>query len=505
MSVDEEVKEYLEKLPPAPAGIEHWIRKDLIEHAYIVYSNKENRAVCTRCGRRYSLKRFPDARHNVQCTCPGCGTKAEYKAEHYGRKKLTERFRILLFTHRGKTVYGTLFEVDAEFKNFGKPELYRWLSALYIFTEKEQKYFKHHPGSYWSGDYWEQPKEVRLPGPPTGYNWGCWSKYERTEIYEENLEAVFTKSCLKYHWAPEFFKRYKFGPYSYTRYMGQCLKYQSMELLRKAGFERLVMERVHERGTGSLYINGKSLTKILRLPNRWHKKVRELGMDDWELKTFQGLSEKEKKIVSKEMLDKMCAERWHQEEIEKYVPFFDAAYYAEKQKKPLSFYRDYLQMASMLGWDLTRKKLLYPQDLQVTHDKVMERYQEQQSAIKTAKMKAAVEKIMEEFPEFHTDGFLIRAAQSQEELNQESQALTHCVRSYGERIASGSCMIFFIRKTADPDTPFYTLELNKKKELVQCRGDHNCGMTEEVKAFVGLWLAGVQKKSKQPKKKKEVA
>lgn len=497
MSVEEEVKEYLKKLPPAPAGVERWIRKELVEHAYILYSRKANEAVCTRCGRKYTMKRFPEARHNILCSCPGCGTKAKYKAAHYGRKKLTEQFRILLFTHRGKTVYGTLFEVDADFKSFGKPQIHRWLSALYVFTEKEQKYFKHHPGGFWNGEYWEQPKDIRLPKAPTGYAWGRWSKYERTEIYTENLEAVFTKSCLKYHWAPDFFQRHKFGPYKYTRYMAQSLKYQAVELLRKAGFEELVMERVRGYGTGSLYMGGKNLTSVLRLPKRWHKKIRELNMGDLDLKTFQRLGEKEKKEVTRGLLDELRAAELYEEEIEQYVSFFAAARYVEKQRKQIYLYRDYLRMASELGWDLTRKRILYPDNLQRAHDEVMDLRKEQREEIATEKMKKQVEKIVKELPEFRAGELLIRAARSQEELNRESQALTHCVRSYGERIINGACMIFFIRKTADPDTPFYTLELNKKKELVQCRGDHNRGMTEEVETFVNLWLAKIQKKEKK--------
>ena len=57
-----------------------------------------------------------------------------YKASGIGRKNLTEYFRVLIFTHRGNTVYGTLTEVTAEFKEMGKPQLSKWLSAVYVLS-----------------------------------------------------------------------------------------------------------------------------------------------------------------------------------------------------------------------------------------------------------------------------------------------------------------------------------------------------------------------------------
>ena len=79
--------------------------------------------------------------------------------------------------------------------------------------------------------------------------------------------------------------------------------------------------------------------------------------------------------------------------------------------------------------------------------------------------------------------FAVRIACSQAELNLESSKLCHCVKNYGDRVASGSTLIYFIRKKEAPDTPFYTLEIHPDGRFIQCRGKSNCSMTKEVEDF----------------------
>ena len=83
------------------------------------------------------------------------------------------------------------------------------------------------------------------------------------------------------------------------------------------------------------------------------------------------------------------------------------------------------------------------------------------------------------------DGLFVRLPNKLEELKEEGETLHHCVGTYMEKVSKGETMIFFIRKKADPEKPYYTLEW--KGRVVQCRGSHNCDMTPEVKAFVEIF------------------
>lgn len=500
MSTTEYVNKLLEKLPLAPYGVENWIYTNIIENTYIIFDNKQQKAACTRCGKKFPMKYVTNVAHNTKTHCPKCGASAEYKANHYGRKKLTEYFRVLLFTHRGKTVYGTLFEIIADFSSFGRPVLSRWLSALYVFKENEQHYYKHHAGWLYGEEHWTEQKKVNLPAPPRGSFWYP-SKFDKTELYMDNLENVFKKSCLKYHYDRDFFEGYEISAYGMVRYISATLRYQAIELLRKAGFERLVVSYIAgHRYKNALYIRGKTLKSILRLPKRWHKKVRDMELDLAELRTFQNLSEPLKEACNIAFLQKYDRAGYYREDIERFVPFEKAVLYTASQNAEMVTYRDYLECAYLLGEELNRNHNLYPKNLLQEHDRVTAMREVQGKGLQTG-MQRTVEMCKEEFPEYRKGSLLIRIAESQQELNKESRVLTHCVKTYGEKMAKGKTYIFLIRKIEDSDTPYYTLELSPEKKMLQCQGEHNCSMTDEVKAFVDEWLKEINKKSR----KKEAA
>lgn len=502
MTKTEEVNELLKKLPLAPTGVEKWVHEHVVENAYIIFNNKQNEMVCTRCGKHFSRKYSTNVKHNTKTHCPKCGTEAIYKAKHYGRKNLTEYFRVLLLTHRGKTVYGTLFEITAEFEPYGRPILSKWLSALYVFKENEQHYYKHYPGWGYGYERWEEKAQISLPHPPRGSFYYA-GKFERTELYMDNLENVFTKSCLKYHYDRDFFDAYEITAYEMIPYISQSLNYPAIELLRKAGFERLVINRIDHMGPKhAINIRGKNLKVILRLPKRWHRKVKEQNLSLGELYEFQRLDEQTKGVADQEFLQECLKASWYREDIEHFVPMAKAVRYVGMQHGSISMYRDYLEAAYEIGEDIDSKKVLYPKDLRTAHDRAVSMRKVQRDVASKRSMEETVMKLLEEFPKYEKDGFLVRVAESQQELNDESQALTHCVRTYGEKMAKGQTMIFFVRKATEPDKPYYTLELSTKRTLLQCRGDHNCAMTEEVKTFVDGWLEYIRRK---PKKKKEAA
>ena len=148
---------------------------------------------------------------------------------------------------------------------------------------------------------------------------------------------------------------------------------------------------------------------------------------------------------------------------------------------------------------MNNKKVLFPADLQAAHEETSEKIRIQEDGKKKVAFKKSTDKIYGR-PEYREENLLIRAAQSPEELAKESAALSHCVRTYVDRVANGSCAILFIRKTASPDKPYFTLELSPDGKIIQCRGNHNCTYPEDVKEFLERW-----QKWMKAKKKKEAA
>ena len=486
-------------LPPAPSGVMDWIIKDVIEKTYIIYNKKKNEAVCTRCGHRFRADRFP-MKNNDTGTCPKCKSKATYKAEGIGRKKLAEYFRVLVLTHRGNTVYGSLTEITANFENVGKPELSGWMSAIYVFNKNEQSYYKHTPSWCWGTDHWEQVKTVKLPHPPSTMNWYASPKFERTEVYPGNLERVFLKSCLKYGWQPDMFRECKFDAYDLISYINLHLKYQSVELLVKAGFECFVAEKVFgSPGSGCVNWRGRSLEKILRLPHRHIKKMRGSYVDFRELRFFQSLTEKEKRL-SWEAITKAADafDSTEAETIGQYISVMKWAEWAGEQNVNKYDWMDYIKDCRLLGLDTRKKSILFPKDFATVHRQLSEQVKIQRTELENAAIKkvAALQKM-----DIKRNGFILKIAESQEDLNVESSVLGHCVRTYGDKVAEGKTIIYFIRREEKPDEPYYTLEIRPDGQFIQCRGEHNCSMTPEVEAFKDLVVAEFRIRLKKKERK----
>lgn len=197
-----------------------------------------------------------------------------------------------------------------------------------------------------------------------------------------------------------------------------------------------------------------------------------------------------------------------EELIRRNLPVLKILKYLNRQKElnpenmallSIGYYRDYIDTCKKLDIDVTKQNVLFPKNLVSRHDAVTAQY-------KSAKDEILSRKIAERVPYlshfcFEADGILIKPAGSHQELINEGSELGHCVATYAERHAEGKTTIFFIRKTDEPDKPFYTLEFNFTRQTVeQNRGRHNCARTDEVRAFEEKWLKFTKKKIKELEK-----
>lgn len=159
---------------------------------------------------------------------------------------------------------------------------------------------------------------------------------------------------------------------------------------------------------------------------------------------------------------------------------------------------DYWIMAEEAGWDLNDPAVKWPKCLWTAHDGA-------ETASRVARSRKAAASFKERTKKlgamvYASGGLMIFPAFSQESLNQEGEKLHHCVARYGESHALGSTAIFFIRRVGRPTVPYYTLELDEKKlEVRQNRGNHNCARTDEVRAFEEEWLGWIRSGCKRKK------
>lgn len=171
--------------------------------------------------------------------------------------------------------------------------------------------------------------------------------------------------------------------------------------------------------------------------------------------------------------------------IQKYTNLKKAIEYVEKQESSLLIYADYIRECEHLDRNLKKKDILRPKKLQEEHRKTSAAVwiADNEETIKEFKTTAS------KFSKYNWNkgDLFIRVAKNPIELEDESNQLGHCVRTYVKKVTEGKTAIFFIRKTNQSQKSFYTLELNEKREILQCYGKFNCSKTPEIEEFLNEW------------------
>ena len=106
---------------------------------------------------------------------------------------------------------------------------------------------------------------------------------------------------------------------------------------------------------------------------------------------------------------------------------------------------------------------------------------------------------MREKYEYSDETFTILAPRCIEDILKEGQALHHCIdkkTEYLERINEQETYILFLRNTKQPDTPYYTLEVEPGGVIRQKRTEYDRQNKdiEAASAFLREWQLEIQKR-----------
>lgn len=245
-----------------------------------------------------------------------------------------------------------------------------------------------------------------------------------------------------------------------------------IELLVKAGLSQYIC------GLRYLDLKQKSIEKIFKVDKKWVEQLKDMNISLL-------LLARKYKFVDKKIDLKYIQKLKDYKYIKKYLSFKLLEYVKNlKEITSLSEYDDYLRFAESLGMDMTKNKVLFPIDLKVKHDELMNKLEEVKSEIFNKSIMKQSEKYKKLI--YENEKFCIFPTSSADELIEESKALDHCVRTYAERIANGETEIMFVREKDKKDKPLYTLEL-KQKRIIQFRAKNNSLPKEEAIDFVKEW------------------
>lgn len=503
-------------LPDVPEGFEKWCYSYL-ENPRIYYKRHGKIAdcFCAECGKKFVTEKIP-VKGGIG-ECPHCHNKGEWEWERITRVFWEEYSVMLLQKTSTQDLVARMYWVTSSYDQ-GRIRRKE--------CEETKRYFLHmgdvskfHFSCCWGKRGWEK-------------RWGTSSNgqgFQHDYIYPGWQQAI-RESNLKY--AEEFaVKRVKMGeeyPYSVSR---TCLikalcAYASnpaVEMYEKSGMTKLVDHIIRQDGkTRLVNRRAKTALKQLRLRDKamLNELIRHKG-DPILLEILQTESKSGTTYTEEQrhfLRDTFTAYRGKENinYLLRYMTLQKLMNRLEKYAKQentrcksavITEYTDYLKMREELGYDMTNELYIYPKNLKEKHDQMVKERNAKRDELHIEKMKQKYPKIEERYQAlykkyaYECEGYLIRPAKDAGEIVMEGRILHHCVGgdTYLGRHDRGKTTILFLRKSEEPDTPYYTIEI-RGKEILQWYGIRD---TKPDKEIIGPWLDAYVEHLAAGRKKKD--
>ena len=505
-----------------PEGLIDYIRREVLpKDRVIIYKKGNVNGICTVCGTQVHAmgRRFTQSAY---ATCPNCGARVPCVLED-GCAFAANYIENIVAVQKG---------TDGETVFFRQWLLHRDNSARWEHIENFLQETVRYAIRGNKTAKWQKQGKDSYYMRTERYELDEWTRWQDNRMYDGSyffytggIEEALSGTAMQYADLEGYLEErgHNRNPIYFLEYHA---KYPVIEFLWKAGYRNIVHNRIFgmdRENRNAILWERKKLKECFKFPLRI---LKLMPPEKWSLNDIQRINDLWKsyggKITDDEirlvLQSKVDIQLWSRAttyanagRILKYIKNqTDKRKEKNPDKRSISqndtaqAYRDYLQECEQLHLDLHDKEILFPKDLTAAHNRTMEQVKFEKNKADQEKFQKAVEKL-EKFA-WGEGEFFIRPAREQMELTAEGKALHHCVGGYIKRMAEGETAIFFLRKVSEPDKPFYTLELQKKR-VIQCRTEHNASYDRnpDVKNFVDMWMEKVVKKGGNKKAKAAAA
>lgn len=497
-------KDFLHFMRYFPAGIGDKVKRYFNQVAtgnenFFMVPDREDKqkAICSRCGKHIVLAKFKLS-HKDRTTCPKCGADGE--VVHAWRRARTQAK--YYFTYFERALYDKEAIIARSFAVYrcicaDTGEIFDdYVPREYYLMRKGEAIHWTHECDFWGNEWWSKRRSLYSKDyvmELSGYQ--VWLGLDR-------LKPLLKDSWLKYSQLDAFIRLT--GAEGAFRYIELYQKHPQLEYIMKMGLWNIIAEGLQCRSFRNIFNwKGKTPKDLFGVPigkgDMLALSALAVDMDTFHLALYlkknsrfslTDLAQKRKELErlshfdTCEMFDTLKGYGVCSEETLKYI--------LRQQQKKKRYYSirgvlidwiDYLQDCGKLGLNLEDTAVLKPHDLQRAHQNIIA-----QLKIKAdEELDKQIAQLKEERKRYNfaASGFIAKVAENSSELIKEGKTLHHCVGGYADRHAKGKCTIILIRRLEEPEVPFYTMELvGPEKRIIQVRGNHNCGMTQEVEAFV---------------------
>lgn len=147
----------------------------------------------------------------------------------------------------------------------------------------------------------------------------------------------------------------------------------------------------------------------------------------------------------------------------------------------ISSYYDYLNMCDQMEL----KPIKYPKNLMLVHDVMVKDFKVVQDKASVELFKRTYKELNDDYTHLDMNHVFLQPL-SIRALVEEGNQLHHCISSYGNRVIANESLIYFMRKTYDPEIPYVTIEI-VNKTVVEARGNFNRKLDKKELKYIKSW------------------
>ena len=535
----EEIKTTIPRLDEFPRldnvpEIEQWVNELFTPYIFFKKSADGIELWCS-CCRKHGLLQYPartitfieqfpyEGEHNDEVVCPYCGARATYKSTaRLGRRKNLEEYHpVVILSERDGDLFARAYWTRKRYRAdlIEAPTFY--LVEAYHFTPGMATIWIENYDKWTSRSISESYDPVhRVITEPFIQGSGYWYKYCPYAVY--GIEAI-ERSAFRYCQYESFERGVdaKWGQKTIQthsemmKYLAACSIYpRHIEMLMKTGFDGIVWDLVcgRKKNRDVLDWSKDNYKDALGLSVQELRQWRDAGADEKSIAYYKklrrkGIAESFYEIArirdiftdEQAFIRLCCAEKIRPSKL---LSYLEKNFMCSDPRVPdevFGIYKDYLEMANMLGWDLNEPTIRFPKRLQERHDEVAAEIGAFAAHGEICGLPENINRRIAKY-NFEMDGWFIRCAISANEITAEGKQLSHCVGGYAQKHMANQLTILFLRESSNPGKPVYTIEMNGNR-LIQIHGYRNdVGKAQPRDTMAWIlepWLNWIEKGSKR--------
>lgn len=516
-------------IPPLPDDIDEWVHNHLFaddNYFFTQTRHSKKTGICTHCqaesqvypyGREITHKdiEFSQAKHNDCGICPKCGAMVQFKDNGRSRKALIDYgyFYILQRVKYGGVVIRTFYccrcwgNVNL-FNNNALPTIY-YSEHFRIFMHKNTHACFKRCAYNWDRyyEFWSRLKSIVKPWCYYG-NMYTSKDFAVATYRPESWKEIIAKTEYKYSCLDEWALKPDIA--------GQYLELFStnptlVERMMKQGFKSVVYDKLsHGAKTyGIINFNKNTPGEAFKLSkssiNTLPANPKVINIQRAAFCESNKCSAETVKFINNLNFGELSKFLWSCKFLKPVVNANRLRKYLLQQAKLqklyictlISDYHDYVCQIKKLKLPLN-EGIIFPPDFTQAHNQLTTILNNKKFAEESKKIEEldkpfepTYQKLCKKY-KYENNQYAIRPARGKQELFVEGSTLKHCVYScYSDRYLAGKVLILLVRKKDEPNTPFYTMELNPKNNtVIQCKTLHNKSyeLDESVSTFIKEYL-----------------